>query len=406
MGDRIHTAILQFLLTHGYKETQEAFVKEAGEFIDFESVEDVPPLDGTFSDALNQVTRNVASMSLERQEDFEDADGDYYSTLVEQYGTIHTANVLAVAVDPHSRCIATSSTDRTVKLTNSTTGVILREYRHHQAPVLSIAFHPSQANLMLTTSMDGTAVLADTSKSDDMDPSIGVVQRFKDHQKYIVQGLFSPVDGRYMATASYDRTVCIYEQDQEGSGHYRLIKQLGPFLGNVETICFADNAVLVIGVRDDNYLHYIHLQDGFKDQKCNMNANNDDWVSFAPAYLSVSPDGRYLLCSTDHSSGRIILFKKGESTQVRNYYDMPSDNQFATRRHCWHPSGHYFYISGADDHCIRVLETKTGRVATTLKGGHTAMVRALSVDTNVGLVSVGYDHQVNIWSQPAMSIVR
>lgn len=66
MGDRIHTAILQFLLTHGYKETQEAFVKEAGEFIDFESVEDVPPLDGTFSDALNQVTRNVASMSLER----------------------------------------------------------------------------------------------------------------------------------------------------------------------------------------------------------------------------------------------------------------------------------------------------------------------------------------------------
>ncbi|KAI9320222.1 WD40-repeat-containing domain protein [Dichotomocladium elegans] len=407
MTDRIHTAVLQFLLTHGYKETQEAFVKEAGDKIDFEGIDDLPPLQDSFNDTLQKMTRNFGSLDItQRPEDFEDGDNQFFSTLVEQHSTLHTSNILAIAVDPHTRRIATSSTNREVKLITKF-GVTEREYRHHQAPVLSIEFHPSEANWMLTASMDGTAVLVDTTRDGDDDKA--VVQRFKDHRKYVVRAIFSPVDGRYMATASYDRTVNVYEYDQ-GLGHYRLIHQLGPFIGNVEAICFVENAVLVVGVRNDNYLHYIHIPESntaeLRHEKCNMNANNDDWVSFSPVWLSVSPDGRHVLCSTDQSTGRLILFKKFESTQVCNYYDSPSDNQFATRRHAWHPSGHYFYVSGADDHSIRVIETKTGKVVGTLSGGHTAMIRTISVDEQVGLVSGGYDHTMCIWSKPELSVIR
>lgn len=281
-----------------------------------------------------------------------------------------------------------------------------RTYKHHQAPVLSIDFHPTLPHLMLTTSMDGTSVLVDTSYEPDFGADLetsGIVQTFKDHNKYVIRGIFSPDDGRYMVTASYDRTVCIYLMSEQPK--YTLLKQLGPFIGNVETICFSNDHTLVIGVRDDNYLHYVDLEN-MQTRRVNMNATGDDWVSFSPICISVSPDKTHLLCTTDHASGRTILFVNGESTQVQNYYVHPTDNTFATKRHIWHPSGLYFYASGGDDNSIAVVETKSGRVVDKLPG-HKAMVRSLAIDPDVGLTSAGYDHAVKIWAKrPSDSFIR
>ncbi|KAI8142996.1 WD40-repeat-containing domain protein [Fennellomyces sp. T-0311] len=400
MPDQVHAAVLQFLLRNGYRETQDAFVREAGHKIDFDNVEDAPPVERLLGeqlvvDPVSQVADRLANIQFERAQELEDGDDDYYTTLIDSYSTVHSTNILSIAIDPQTGMVATSSTDRTVKLTLN--GQVEREYNHPQGPVLSIDFHPQNSHIMLTTAMDGSATLLDTRKSDD-----AVVQQFKDHKKYVVRGLFSPIDGRFVVTASYDRMISVYEHQE---GEYKLIKQLGPFLGNVETICFIDN-VLVAGVHDDNYLHYIHLDQQYRHEKINMNANQDDWVSFSPQWISASPDGRHLLVSTNHATGRLILFKAHQSTQVQNYYDVPSDNQFATRRHCWHPSGRYFYVSGGDDNCIRVMETKTGRVTAELGGGHKAMVRAMALDPQVGLVTGGYDHVVNIWSKPPAPMIR
>ncbi|OAD04780.1 hypothetical protein MUCCIDRAFT_155716 [Mucor lusitanicus CBS 277.49] len=212
-----------------------------------------------------------------------------------------------------------------------------------------------------------------------------------------------------MATASYDRTVCVYgvDESQQGSASlpkYKLLKQLGPFIGNAETICFANDTTLVVGVRDDNYLHYINLEN-MQQQRINMNATGDDWVSFSPICISVSSDGSQLLCTTDHKSGRTILFETGTSRQIQNYYVNATDNTFATRRHVWHPSGLYFYASGGDDNAISVVETKTGRVVDSLTG-HEAMIRSLALDAHIGLVSAGYDHSVKIWSKPSDKLIR
>ncbi|KAI9497578.1 WD40-repeat-containing domain protein [Zychaea mexicana] len=406
MPDQVHAAVLQFLLRNGYKETQDAFVREAGDKIDFDIVEDAPPVERLLGeqptpDPVNQVANRLADIQLERTQELDDGDDDYYTTLIDTLSNIHETNILSVAVEPRTGMIATSSTDRTVKLTAQ--GNTERVYHHHQGPVLSIDFHPQTPHLMITTSMDGSSALVDTRKSEEDN---GVLQRFNNHKKYVVRGLFSPIDGRFLATASYDRMISIYEQKEE-NGEYKLLKQLGPFIGNVETICFLPNEnVLVAGVNGDNYLHYIHLDDQFRREKYNMNANDDDWVSFSPAWISPSPDGRHILVSTDHSTGRLILFAANQSTQVQNYYDIPSDNQFATRRHCWHPSGRYFYVSGGDDYCIRVIETKTGRLTAELEGGHTAMVRAMALDPQVGLVTGGFDHLVNVWAKPPAPMIR
>ena len=344
-----------------------------------------------------------------------DGDNNYFTTVVAEFPDIHYSNILAVAVEPQTHALATSSIDKTVKISTvlSNDGSITqRSYRHHQAPVLSIDFHPLLPNLLLTTSMDGSSVLVDTSFEADFGEDLeksGIHQVFKDHQKYVVRGLFSPVDGKYIATASYDRSICIYIQQEtmhDGSNlpEYKLLKKVGPFIGNVETICFARPDLLVAGIRDDNYLHYIHLPD-LHQERVNMNATGDDWVSFSPIHISVSLDGSQLLCTTDHESGRTILFASGTPRQIQNYYVHATDNKFATKRHVWHPSGLYFYASGGDDNTISVIETKTGNVVTNLVG-HGAMIRALELDSDIGLITGGYDHTVKIWAKPIETHIR
>ncbi|CAO0797656.1 unnamed protein product [Mucor circinelloides] len=404
---QLHASVLQFLMNHGYMESVEAFKREARRHLDTLSSLQV-------SD--DQLVNDLSQLQIQRPNELVDGDGNYFSSMVSDFSDIHYTNILAVAIEPQTHALATSSIDKTVKIStvlcNGNADISQRSYRHHQAPVLSIDFHPTLPNLMLTTSMDGTSVLVDTSFEADFGEDLekaGIHQVFKNHQKYVVRGLFSPDTGKYIATASYDRTVCVYVVDEsEGSAplpRYKLLKQLGPFIGNAETICFVNDSTLVVGVRDDNYLHYINLENNMQQERINMNATGDDWVSFSPICISVSSDGSQLLCTTDHKSGRTILFETGTSRQIQNYYVNATDNTFATKRHVWHPSGLYFYASGGDDNSICVVETKTGRVIASLTG-HEAMIRSLVLDTQVGLVSAGYDHSVKIWSKPSNTLIR
>ncbi|KAI9246131.1 S-adenosyl-L-methionine-dependent methyltransferase [Sporodiniella umbellata] len=387
---QLHASVLQFLVDHGYVETLDAFKKEAKAVLDNAEEE--------YSSSSDELARQLSQLQIQRNNELAEGDGEYFTTLICEYPDIHYANILAVAVDPQSRLLATSAIDKTVKLSNYMNPTLIpRTYRHHQAPVLSIEFHPKHPQFLLTTSMDGSSVIADSSFEPEFGQDLevaGVHQVFKDHKKYVVRGLFSP-DGDYMATASYDRTVCIYKNQSKEMPKYELVKQVGPFLGNVESICYGKDQ-LILGVRNDNYLHYIHLP-SLSIERVNMNSTGDDWVSFSPVHLSVSPDGKHLLCTTDHASGRTILFAIGESRQLQNYYVNASDNQFVTRLHAWHPSGLYFYATGNDDHSISIIEAKTGSVVHQLQG-HKAMVRSLVISPDIGLISTGYDQSVKIWS--------
>ncbi|KAI9013877.1 WD40-repeat-containing domain protein [Phycomyces nitens] len=393
-----HNTVLRFLVHHGYKDTAEAFKREAAGFINLKS---------STQTLVNeeQLTQDLARLTIERALEVEDGDENYFNTLCCPFDSVHQDNILAAIIVPDSNTIISSSTDKTVVVSPDLLGSNTsdpRSYKHHAAPVLSIDTHPLHPNVMLTTSMDGTAALVDTLQPMDiLDPEgSGLIQLFKNHSKYVTRGIFSPEHGKYIATASYDKYVCVYEADQDSTSAptYTLIKKLGPFVGNAETICFLGPDVLVIGVRDDNYLHYIHLPD-FSREKYNMNANGDNWVSFSPVWLSPSPDRRFLLCSTDHESGRMILFAAHQSKQIQNYYDSPSDNKFATRRHGWHPSGKYFYTIGGDDNNVRVVETKTGRVVESLKS-HKKMIKSIFVDPEQGVITAGFDHLINVWSTP------
>jgi WD40 repeat protein len=239
------------------------------------------------------------------------------------------------------------------------------------APVLSLAFSPADRHgLLLVGCMDGshhliamaargsssdaasatTDVFAalDSLPSDDGDssiqsPAVGpavarVQQSFKAHTKYVVCCKWS-ADGSMFATASHDKTVSIYRKaaatdsssasSSSTDGAYEQLTKLYfpeaveavEFLGNSSSATATMAATsftaatvaavqLVVASREQPHLTYVDLSEGgqFTQSRVSLNANAWDMhVSFSVMALAVSPDGRYLLASTD--KGRIIVYR-------------------------------------------------------------------------------------------------
>jgi len=349
----------------------------------------------------------------------------YPRYLCETFSQIHTSNILSIRSQTllirnfndgeyhfsEIPTIITGSADKSIRLTSLLTGDTFNICSNiHKGGILCLDFHPIYKNLMLTGSMDSTCTLIDAN-------TLNVVQTFKDHTKYVVRAKFS-IDGNKIVTASYDHTINFYEIENGGinpilsstSPRTPLTPTLLPkynkihsitFGGNIESMCFLpDNQYLIVGIRGDNYLHYINLIN-FSDKKYNMNSNGDYWVSFTPMDISPSPHnhGKYLLVSTDDENGRIILFRTHSSQQIYNFYDLENipDRELTNPRHCWHPNGKYFFAFGIDS-CIRIFDVASKSIVHKLEG-HKDMIRGLWFDQDRDLlISCGFDKTVKIWS--------
>lgn len=84
--------------------------------------------------------------------------------------------------------------------------MLTRQEKHllhpHSSPAIALALHPTHRRYLASGAMDGSTVLTDLVTSTP-------VQTFR-QTKFVVRVCFS-ADGRWLATASYDRTINIYE---------------------------------------------------------------------------------------------------------------------------------------------------------------------------------------------------
>ncbi|KAK9766291.1 hypothetical protein K7432_004722 [Basidiobolus ranarum] len=404
-----HALVAHFLEAQGYTDTLENFRQEASYFLtQIEEDKDAPKILSTslisiVDDSLNAgLEEKLKKVAEERDVDKvldEAGDGHFPTVLAKSFDTIHSGNILTAQIlhvpqddGTEQATVVSGSTDLSIKLTNYENEQILNLLTHHDAAILTTDFHPIHRKVLLSGGMDQTVQLVDIETND-------ILQSFKNHTKYVVRVRFSP-DGNYFASCSYDKTFNIYKavkKDENGLPVYELVKTFY-FRGYVESLAFMlDSSYVVVGVREDNYLYYINLE-SLEYEKYNMNSNGDDWVSFTPMDLSISPDGRYLLCSTDDRSGRAILFRVKSSIQPRNFYGIPHD-EYSNPRHAWHPSGKYFFATG-DDWKIRCIEVKSSKILATL-AGHTGVIRSLHYDQKLDvLVSAGFDKTIKIWKCP------
>ncbi|KAF9356449.1 hypothetical protein BGX34_009928 [Mortierella sp. NVP85] len=423
-----HLMVLEFLQSQGYRDALEAFEREASTVL-----EDIPksmptpkPLLEVLTDiTMSQLHSRLGQLNMpseiEEQDFATPGDNTMPNKAHQVLQGLHSVNIICaktadVAVAPAWQdldrdpgmvfkkvpALVTSAADRTVKFIllegshgDDQAGEVFKILQPHDGVVLDMDFHPSHPELLLTSAMDKSVVLTNTITGEEH-------QKFQDHAKFVVRAKFA-MEGAAFITGSHDKTVNIYKVQQELDQklpRYVLDKTL-TFKGAVEGMCVLPPSksrppTVVIGTRDDNYLHYVDLTT-YNTVKYNMNVNKDDWVSFTPMDISASPhnDGGYLLVSTDSPTGRQILFRTGSALQLFNYYGVPTDG-FSTPRNTWHQSGKYFYVTG-NDHKIYCFQVGTQALLGTLDG-HTSTVRGLHMDCKRNtLVSCGFDKTIRTW---------
>lgn len=346
---------------------------------------------------------------------------------------VHVANIIAVrsqtlpaALFPATaesgnaafKAVVTAAADKTVRISDAESGRLLTILSDFGAAVLSMDFCPTHPTLLVASCMDGTHQTVDLESQQ-------VVQRWKDHRKYVTRVGFSP-DGKFLVSGSYDKTCNIYQLDgsttdialrptadglhDSAAPRYEKVKSF-TFIGAVESMCFLPAppspdvpepfSTLIVGTRDDNYLNYIDLlpSSDFPHLRYNTNANGDDWVSFTPMDLKPHPSGTHVLCYTDQKSGRMIIFRARSAGQAKNMYGTENDG-FSQPRCVWSRDGGYIYAT-SDDFRIWVFEVATGKAIAQL-AGHSGIVRDLAYDAELdAVVSCSFDKTVRIWTRNA-----
>eukprot|EP00282_Hemiselmis_andersenii_P030509 CAMPEP_0169467070 /NCGR_PEP_ID=MMETSP1042-20121227/22125_1 /TAXON_ID=464988 /ORGANISM="Hemiselmis andersenii, Strain CCMP1180" /LENGTH=366 /DNA_ID=CAMNT_0009580205 /DNA_START=42 /DNA_END=1137 /DNA_ORIENTATION=- len=227
--------------------------------------------------------------------------------------TLHSGNLIACRFNSDNTLIATGSADRTVKVSDAQTRAEKLTVSSHAAPILSVAWSPTDPHILVSSDMNGSVLVTDAHSGAQLG-------QFKDHHKYAHRAAWSP-NGRSFATCGHDRKVSVYTREEGGEGF--VLARQREMVTLPEAICFLDDGVtLVVSCRDDNYFHYLDTGDG-TEMKVNMNALGDDHVSFTVLDMVLSPNGKMLLASTDRS--RLILFVVGTCHQLRNYYGAVND---------------------------------------------------------------------------------
>nr|KAJ3421365.1 hypothetical protein HK105_003756 [Polyrhizophydium stewartii] len=337
---------------------------------------------------------------------------------------IHHANILCVAPttlpaavfpehalpDDYVRVLLTGSADKSLRISDAASGQLLATLGHPASPVLAVAVHPSIPTIAATACMDGSVHLVDLAARTVL------ADWARSHAKYVTQCAFSPC-GSWLVTGSHDRSVNIYRLASAPGGPHPpsyTKRHTTTFKGAVESMCIlragsasTPSPTLVVGVREDNNLHYIDLDDAESLQATpvNLNANGDAWVSFTPVHMAPSPSGAHLAVYTDAKSGRIIVFQTRTSRIVRDLWGVEADG-FTQASCCWHPSGNYLFAS-SDNRSILVFHAASGRIVDKLVG-HEGLVRHIVFDgEQSALVSVSYDRTVRVWpiggaSRPAL----
>jgi len=323
---------------------------------------------------------------------------DYAKAAIHSWDIHQGQNILVSRFHPTLDLIATGSTDRTVIISNWKTGEkVTTIYGAHIAPILALDWHPTVEGRLALGSLDNSASVVELHGLTGPKESVtyDILAQLKVHKKHVVRIKWSP-DGKHVASASYDHSVKVFEEQHSsdsGELNYVEVKSFGQEEAVESIVWTSDGKWLIASVRMDNYLHYFETGT-WQETKFNMNAaQHDDHVSFTAMDLQLSKDGKHLLVSTDKN--RAIMYVTGTPLQVRVFYDVPNGD-WSTPRATFNQSGNFVYISGEDKN-IHIFDTQSA-VKVLVLSGHVSNIRDLcSHPTEDIICTSSFDKTIKIW---------
>jgi WD40 repeat protein len=271
----------------------------------------------------------------------------------------HRLGVTSLAFSPDGRGLASAGVDRTVKLWDAQTGQEVRTPKGHTHTVRSVAFSPdgrrlaSASGVRLITVPGGT-LIADGSPA-DLAHGPGEVRvwdittgqealSLKGHTNGVTSVAFSP-DGRWLASASFDRTVRVWDATTG-----REIRTLTGHAALVWSVAFSPDGRRLASAAGDNRFN-------------------------TPGELKV----------WDADTGQEVRSLQGHAGAVRCVVSSPDGKRLA---------------SADEVKTVKVWDAATGQELLTLRG-HTNSVLSVAFSRDgQRLASASADRTVKVWDAP------
>ena len=207
----------------------------------------------------------------------------------------HTGNVTNVVYSPDGKLLASTSSDASIRLWDSKTGMCLNLLTGHEHTVISAAFSPD-GKLLASSSVDRTIRIWDISTG----ANISILTGHNDAVKSVV---FSP-DGNYLASASDDKTVRIWNVKTGLS-----IKQIEAHSDWVNSVSYSPDGKYIVSASKDKTVKIWDSVSG----KCILTIKgHSDAVSTAV----FSPDSRHVYTYSWDMTAKIWNSQTGECVKI------------------------------------------------------------------------------------------
>ncbi|MBW4548699.1 MAG: hypothetical protein KME25_30485 [Symplocastrum torsivum CPER-KK1] len=322
----------------------------------------------------------------------------------------HEYDVRAVAFSPDGKFLATGSLDKTARIWDVSPGKVFY-HLDHQAPVYAVAFSPD-GKFLATTSEDNTARIWDANSGQPLhrlsyesdtraafsvravafssdgkftvseDDAVWVwdansgKQLFRLSHEDLVTGVaFSP-DGKFLATASFDKTARIWDVNT-GKELYRLGHQALVY----DVVFSSDSKFLATGSSDNT----ARIWDANSGQPLHRLASHQDAVRT----VTFSADSKFLATGSYDNAVWVWSVSNGKPLHRLSHKD---DVNFVA----FSPDGKFLATASTD---------RTGRVWSVVSGkqlhrfSHEGSVRAVAFSPDGKfLATASLDNTAQVWS--------
>ncbi|MCJ1482107.1 hypothetical protein MMC06_002269 [Schaereria dolodes] len=449
--------VARFLKANHYNDTLDALLREAGLPQDAGTIQKG---DLTLEKILEEKKVFDVSVRFERLGKVDEkgwslpapSNPDTVSTLPTSTNLLHVSveSFEDAKCGAWSQLLIATTADRRLNLLSANHDMTLHKSDNHiqDSPILSCIAVGKEYLTTITTGMSGQVLLYDHATE-------MVLEERRDHNKYVVKAAaWEEEDGAWVATAGWDATVLLYRLRRSQGGKYR---SMGTPIASIalptnpETVLFLkhpdnDIPILLVTRRDSTSIHYYALPPPSQTTltsllllgRQNLAPHSNAWVSFSPSSIALCPTDPTLLAvatsaiphmkllivrllfpplpssaTTTHTQpatqaaqtlSTLATQDREDSAILIHSSTLAPQTPYSTPQVCWRPDGSGVWVNG-DDGVLRGVEARTGKIVSTLKGGHEIGSKIRSVwagwvygdEREEWIVSGGFDRRLVVW---------
>ncbi|MBF2066538.1 MAG: serine/threonine protein kinase [Calothrix sp. C42_A2020_038] len=291
------------------------------------------------------------------------------SAFLQQTISAHSGHVMSVAINQDRKVLASSSTDKTIKLWNIETGEEIRTLQGHNQSVMKVTFS-SDGKTLVSGSSDRTAKLWNVETGQQ-------IRTFVGHTDSITDLAFSP-DKKTLATSSADKTIKLWNI---ASGEE--IRTLRGHTNRVTSVAFSPDGKVIAAGSSDKTTKLWNVATG--EEFRTFKGHNDTVTQIA-----FSPDGNQIATAGADKVIKLWNVSNGqEYRMLRGHTDTIWSVAFSFDS--------TMLASASGDTMIKLWNPFSGEEIRTLRG-HNSRIWSIAFTTDAKMLASGSeDGTIKVW---------